>query len=991
MDACLTESEIEALARDPRPEGQSTPSRATQVTEAVPVAHAHLEACDLCRSRVAARRNGDTPPGEPLVAGATAGRFVVLRRIGAGGMGAVYSAYDPDLDRKVALKVVLPGRWGARPQARLMREAQAMARLSHPEVITVYEVDLVDNQVFIAMEFMDGGTLREWLESEPRPWREIVERYIRAGEGLAAAHAAGIVHRDFKADNVLLGSSGRQRVTDFGLARSIDDNEPEMVHEESSLALSEQITRPGDFLGTPAFMAPEQIRGDAVDARADQFGFCASLYEALYGELPFQGGRGTSYPAAVLAGDVRPPRAGARIPSRVRAALVRGLRARAEGRFPSMDELLAELRAPLRRSRGLALVVGAVALSLAGVAVGEVASHRPPVCAGAARKLSGVWDAPARQALRQAFTAAGPGGAESATRVERVLDQYAASWIHVRTDACEATRVRGEQSENLFDRRMACLDRRLFEMKATVDALSRSTDREAVSRAIDAASQLTRLDACSDARALEALVPPPEDPRVAAQVAEIDRSIAASLAEYHVAHFAVALDGLERAAGADVPYLPVQAQALYQQMRVEEEQGDYRKAEETGKRALPIAAAARDDLLVSRLWSLLVYDVGYDLRRSGDALAMLVAGEAAVERTGHAPEAEADWLSNRASFMSTLGRDDEAQRLFERTLAIDEKVDAPDVARSRWIASDMANLAVAEHSLGHLERAIDLSKRAIAMREDVYGPDHPRLADPMNNLGNTLCDVGRYDEARSFLQRAYDIDERSIGTENIRVARILGNLARVAEAQGDLAEAQRLLERDIAIREKVMGHDHRDSRFSIASLAAVLRKQGRLADARAAAERAVAIGETIAASRPDGPVPGLSALGRIAHDQGKETEAIAVAQRAVGIEEAQASADKSALLEPLTTLALALARSGHATEAKAAAERALAITESTPLPPLDRAEVRLWAGEALYGSVETRARAIGLVEQARDASGAAGHGGRALFDAAQTWLQTVAP
>ncbi len=825
------------------------------------------------------------PPGEPLLVGATAGRFVVLRRIGAGGMGAVYAAYDPDLDRKVALKVVLPGRHGARPQARLMREAQAMARLSHPEVITVYEVDLVDEQVFIAMEFMDGGTLREWLAFERRPWREIVERYVRAGEGLAAAHAAGIIHRDFKADNVLLGSGGRQRVTDFGLARSMDDDDLTAGAEKTTVAPEERLTRSDDFLGTPAYMAPEQMRGEPVDARADQFSFCASLHEALYGELPFEAPRGSSYPEAVLAGALRVPNGGARIPARVRSALARGLRAAPAERFASMTELLAELRAPLRRRRGLALVVGAVALTLAGVAVGEVASRRPPPCSGLDRNLSGVWDGPARRALTRAFTAVDPGGAELAGRVEGILDQYAASWVHVRTEACEATRVRGEQSETLLDRRMACLDRRLSEMKATVDLLATSPDREVVSRGVDAASQLTRLDACSDVRALAALVPPPEDPRVAAQVEELARSISASLAEYHVAHFAAALDGLKRVAATDVPYPPIQAQALYQEMRVEEEQGDYRTAEETAKRALPLAAAARDDLLVSRLWSLLVYDVGYDLRRAPDALAMLVAGDAAVERTGRAPEAEAEWLSTRASFVSTLGRNDEARQLLERTLAIDEKVDAPQVAKSRWISSDTANLAVIERDLGHLDRAIELGKRSIVMRQEVYGPDHPRLADSMNNLGSTLCDVGQYDEARTYLQRAYAIDERSIGTDNLRVARILGNLARAAEGKGELEEAQRLLERDLAVREKVMGHDHNDSRFAIASLATVLRKRGQLAEARTDAERAVAIGQAMVATRTDAPFPGLSALAQIAHDQGHDAEASAVARRALAMAE----------------------------------------------------------------------------------------------------------
>jgi serine/threonine protein kinase len=234
------------------------------------------------------------PATSALGRGDRLGRYVIIDLLGSGGMGVVYTAYDPDLDRRVALKLLRPDRgpsWGETGRLRLLREAQAIARLSHPNVIAVYDAGSFGDQVFVAMEFIEGGTLRQWLEERP-PWREVLDRFLLAGRGLAAAHAAGLVHRDFKPDNVLLSRDGRVRVMDFGLARPI--GEPSRMEEWRAPAgsggnLASPLTQWGEALGTPGYMAPEQLRGEASDARSDQFSFCVSLYEALYGERPFLG------------------------------------------------------------------------------------------------------------------------------------------------------------------------------------------------------------------------------------------------------------------------------------------------------------------------------------------------------------------------------------------------------------------------------------------------------------------------------------------------------------------------------------------------------------------------------------------------------------------------------------------------------------------------------------------------------------------------------
>src|SRR6266700_2044762 len=308
------------------------------------------------------------------------GRYVVLEMIGRGAMGEVYAAYDPKLNRKVAIKLLR-----SRPgtvvdptlRLRMMREAQAIAKLSHPNVVVVHDVGALGSQVFVAMEFVDGQTLSSWLLQQPRPWPEVLKIFVDAGRGLAAAHDKSLVHRDFKPDNVMIGADGHVRVMDFGLARSTEVNrrwagapspassDPSSVESSGDLAVTRQVspvhgptdvpadaasditvlqlTHAGAVMGTPAYMAPEQFQGRSTDPRSDQFGFCVALYEALYRERPFRGQTFDEMEANVLAGHVRPPPPGTGVPPRIRKLLLRGLQAQPAARWPSMKELLAAL------------------------------------------------------------------------------------------------------------------------------------------------------------------------------------------------------------------------------------------------------------------------------------------------------------------------------------------------------------------------------------------------------------------------------------------------------------------------------------------------------------------------------------------------------------------------------------------------------------------------------------------------------------------------
>jgi eukaryotic-like serine/threonine-protein kinase len=387
--ACLGEETLAAFA-----EGQVDEASQERIEE-------HLADCADCRvvlTRAAGVTVSDGHPSgvvsgsavdeQPLSNGTRVGRYVIRSLIGRGAMGAVYVATDPDLDRNVAVKLLRANTWSddarRKMRARLLREAQAMARLSHPEVITVYDVGAFGDQLFVAMEYVEGDTLRRWRAARHRTHAEILEVYERAGSGLAAAHEAGLVHRDFKPDNVLVGRDGRVRVTDFGLARTVDRADAQAPRSATDAegsagdGLPITLTRNGTLLGTPGYMAPEQLRGGAADARSDVFSFCVALYEALYGERPFSGSTVVALRREVEQGRLRVPPIMGRVPGWLRTVLLRGLRASPDERFASMRALLDALRAAHAASRRRATWAGGIALAIVASAAMAAAVRSGP-------------------------------------------------------------------------------------------------------------------------------------------------------------------------------------------------------------------------------------------------------------------------------------------------------------------------------------------------------------------------------------------------------------------------------------------------------------------------------------------------------------------------------------------------------------------------------------------------------------------------------------
>jgi serine/threonine protein kinase len=313
------------------------------------------------------------------------GRYVLQERIGSGGMGIVYAARDTELDRNVAVKLLRLG-GGSQSEAerrhRLLREGKALARLSHPNVVQVHDVGEHDDRVFVAVELVEGRNAREWIEESGPAWREVLQAFIQAGRGLAAAHDAGIVHRDFKPENVLVGDDGRVRVLDFGLARGSthalttpEEDEPAPASASTGSTLATPLTEPGVVMGTPAYMAPEQHLGRPADARTDQFGYCVALHEALYRSRPFSGKTRAALQRAVVGGHIEPFPTDRDVPKRVGRILLRGLNAQPKDRYPDMHELLHELEGVQPpRSRRLAYLAAAAAGGLLALGLAQISS-----------------------------------------------------------------------------------------------------------------------------------------------------------------------------------------------------------------------------------------------------------------------------------------------------------------------------------------------------------------------------------------------------------------------------------------------------------------------------------------------------------------------------------------------------------------------------------------------------------------------------------------
>ena len=742
------------------------------------------------------------PAAEPvrLAHGATLGRYVIEELIGAGGMGVVYRARDPDLGRAVAIKQLGRVRSDWQWRARLLREAQAMARLAHPNVVTVYDVGLAHDALFVAMEYVEGVTLRRWL-AEPRTRHDIITAFAAAGRGLHAAHVAGLVHRDFKPDNVLMASDGRARVTDFGLARwEAGEADAADTAPGDRSAAPAGLTVDDAVMGTPGYMAPEQYAGGVVDARTDQFAFTCALYEALHGQRPFAGDADAIREAVLAGRALAHPRD---LPAWLRRILERGLETDRERRFASMAELVAALEADpaaVRRRRAVAIAAAVVVVAVGGGYAAIAARDRDQrltACRQAPDELAGSWDAQRKTAIAAGFgVAQRPARARTWAKLEQLVDRRAAALHTAREQTCLAS-ARGEQSPELAAKRAACLDERRDELVALAGLMGRSDSDPA--SLIAAARRVQAIDRCGDTDRLAGEPAPAADPARRAALGEIRAALGAARVMTAAGQLGLAKDqaqrAVDRAHAASDPALAAEAMAALADVQlggpdqrwpvVWQAMRDTAAAGTAQAHARAITVVARDFAAGGKFedaerWSWLAVGL---TERSGDphdlALALTVEGHvawalgkptealAALERcakTAQDPDVVSVGVGLMCMLMAAQVTIQYGQR--DRTLAAasaviergTERADELGVRETYELWTNTAVVLINAHDEGRalelLKRAQDLYTEATAHKDPSAAVDTYAQATLTMERGVALLQLGRAGEAAVELTAA---------------------------------------------------------------------------------------------------------------------------------------------------------------------------------------------------------------------------------------------
>jgi tetratricopeptide (TPR) repeat protein len=921
----------------------------------------HFDDCAMCRRVVAdaakqlrsttlprEAASGGTPAAdlERLTRGDGLDRYLILERVGAGAMGVVYAAYDPRLDRRVALKLLRPSvaaKGKDKAQLRLLQEARAVAQLSDPHVVSVYDAGTVDGHVYVAMEYVEGTTLKAYLAERKRPWAEVLELLRAAGRGLAAAHAAGLVHRDFKPENILIGKGGRVVVTDFGLARSaaLEGGDPGALPALTPAVPSfaaQDLTRTGTTVGTPAYMAPEQWRGQTVDARTDQFSFCVTAYEALFGRRPFDATTLEALREQMLGGQVNDAHRSVRLPHRVREAILRGLSPDPTQRHRSMNVLLPLLDAARGKRtffRVAAAVVGVV-VALASTALLWNAT-RLPICASGHERLAAAWGPERKEVIRQALLGTRRSFAKTAwVRTERVLNAFASDWRAMQQQTCEGGQLRAEISRDRLYARAACLERALTDLNALTHVLAQA-DGRVVERAVEAASGLTPVTRCDSA-----LVGGTQElPATGRKRREVDagrRQLAEAAALMESGHYA---DGLSAALAAEkkleaTGFDPAQAEALELIGRLKMRLGQHVEAVEDLREAIYRAQSAGDDRTALRANISLLGIFASDPGKREEATLWTRQAHAMLRRIGGDEVLEAKLLTNEGVRAVSEGDYPRARQLLTKALRLKRETLGP---RHPSLAYSLNVLGATALRQGQLDEGLRSLHEALALREGALGPDHPDVAMSLANLAGALFDHQRCDEALPLARRALAIREVALGASHLETAQSLRTLGFVLECTGEDVEGAQVLARAVGLQEALLGALHLETARTRPTFATTLARQGELAGARAQLEMALEAQRASWGAESVATVGTHAQLARLMAQQGELRAALAEALRARRIAEKDAAAHGPSLGYALHQEAEIRLLLGQRAKAQVALERAQKLLPAQSAYAQERFEV----------------------------------------------------
>ena len=889
---------------------------------------------------------GEVRGGRPAVS--KLGRYELREGIGAGGMGEVYRAYDPELDREVAIKRLGLGERSSDARLRLLREGQTIARLSHPHVVQVHDVgtEPQTGDLFIAMELIEGTTLRAWLRRDEPSWQAIAQVFAQAGEGLAAAHARGIVHRDFKPENVLVTHDGVAKVVDFGLAKPWSAPEPggpaaSTSHPQSAddvelrisgASLHSHLTPEGARLGTPAYMPPEQYAGESSDPRIDQFGFAVALYEAWVGHLPFEGSSPTEYAMAVLEGAVRPFPRDCPVPRRLQRAVLRAMSVKPGDRFETMAPLLEELRRePGRRRRRAGVVVTALALGGASsLVIGELVrddADAGSVCTSVADAAGRVWSRGRRQQLVEALASvSSPLAEDTASRVAHAIDGWAQTWTDARRDVClaDATSVTDAPLSGL---RRLCLERNLARQRSLVEALEKATPGM-LEHATHAVEHIAAdLERCSMPAYLEQIAT--EEAMPATEREEAVRGLARARQQLDLAELDEASQLLESMADEDVrTRWPAALILEWTELRgrIEGKRGNphrFRELLEEGALlglggSAPIAAAQ---------WHLAHGDALYEIDAVERADRAYARAEALFEHRYGGDAIETVLArATRGHLPFARGRYREALEIYAEAAAaaavLAPRTDYRRLLVDGWVAETLA-------AAGQFEEATALVSSIIERHEQSRGPRHPMVIDSREQLGIVQLRSGDAQAALTTFEGTLALFDEALASEQaLERATILANMGAAHTALHRHEEAARTLEGALAIfLEAGLEPEHTRVLAIRANLAESLSRQGKRSEAIALLQEILAHMQRSGIESTNNGLMVQLNLATALLEEGRADEAVPVLERALS-SEGRDKAAAGALYGRLAEALEASGRTGEAADARRA--RALLALHDSP-------------------------------------------------------------
>jgi serine/threonine protein kinase/Tfp pilus assembly protein PilF len=787
--------------------------------------------------------------GEPV----KLSRYRLVEKLGGGGGGTTFTAHDPDLDRTVAVKLVRRRIDPSEPTGerdRLLSEARALAGVSHPNVVTVHDVGVMeldtdeadtdggrrnDVRVFMVLEHVDGVSLDEWLARRRQGWRRVVGLFVAAGRGLQAVHDAGLVHRDFKPSNVLVGLDGRVRLSDFGLVCASTAAD-ELAVRTSRIPDSREsgpiaaATTTGAVQGTPLYMSPEQHEGGPIDARSDQFGFCASLWEALHGIPPWRGSSRGELARAKRSDPPAVPADGPRVPKRVRRTLLRGLAADPDGRYASLAELLAELERALTARRRETIGVGLSFAVAAPLVVAALIAREPTTCDDPRKSLAGIWDDAVRASISDAFAASELPFAERTWGLaEAGLERYAGEWAEARSKACEASVDPDERTRQAAAQQIACLDRRLRDL-AAVSGVLREPDQDVVARAPDFLDRLRRVDACLSAPPTVDIPESPEDRR---RLVELETAIARARAMYFAGKYREAFALVESAMDKAGQVQPAsEARGLVLRGNIETTLGNLDAAEQDLTRGLARAEEAADEEVAANALLGLMHVVGVLRARRAEGLRLAEQVAAKIERGKLDSSYSARLEHGTGNIELNRGQYERAFAHYERVLELCEEGCRRKRHLTRVALVGMGNVRTKQARYAEARTYYETYLRRL---RDELGDQHPRLEIAYNNLGMLAVRLGDYDQAlRRYLQ-ALELYDKALSKESPGYVRLLHNIAEIDIMQDRLDEAERRLEEAQKTIESTPSHSF--------GLYMILAMRARVEEARGHKDRAIELFE----------------------------------------------------------------------------------------------------------------------------------------------------